>query len=86
MQKYVKLYMDFFGYGEDDFIPSEISGDRTADIHHIRARSQRMDLLNDITNLIALTRKEHDKYGDKKQYIEFLQETHNQFIEKHKQT
>jgi hypothetical protein len=75
--------MKFFDYGEEDFIPSELSGKRAVDINHIHPRSQRPDLLNDITNLIALTREEHDRYGDKKQWVEFLQNIHNEFMKNH---
>jgi hypothetical protein len=81
MKKHVRIYMKFFGYGIDDFIPSEISGARANDIHHIDCRgmggSKEMDV---IENLMALTREEHEQYGDKEQYMEFLKETHNQFI------
>ena len=73
--------MDFFGYGVDDFIPSEISGERATDVHHIDCRgmggSKNKD---DIKNLIALTRKEHIKYGDKKQYKDFLYKIHQTFM------
>ena len=84
MKSYTRVYMDFFDYGEDDFICSEISGKRANDINHIEPRSQRPDLLNDITNLMALTREEHIKYGDKKQFTEWLKEVHFEFMNKHK--
>jgi hypothetical protein len=80
---YTKVYMDYFDYGEQDFIPCEICGCRSSEIHHIHARSQRKDLLNSIENIMAICRKDHMEYGDKKQYMEFLQETHNKFIQKH---
>lgn len=38
MRHYVKVYMDYFGYSEGDFIPSELSGLPAVDIHHIEAR------------------------------------------------
>jgi len=82
MKSYTKIYMDYFGYGMEDFIPSEISGKPAVDIHHIEARSKRKDLENDITNLMALTREEHEKYGDKKQYTEWLKEIHLKFLNK----
>jgi hypothetical protein len=81
MKKHVRIYMKFFGYGIDDFIPSEISGARANDVHHIDCRgmggSKEMDV---IENLMALTRAEHDEYGDKEQYMEFLRETHKQYL------
>ena len=73
--------MDYFGYGEQDFISSEISGARATDIHHIDCKgiggSKEKDCIG---NLMALTREEHIKYGDKKQYIDFLTTIHRNFM------
>jgi hypothetical protein len=84
MKLHTEIYMDFFGYGTEDFVPSEISGNRAVDIHHINSRgmggSNKKDV---IENLMALTREEHEKYGDKKQHMDMLQNIHNQFMEKH---
>lgn len=85
MKNHTKIYMDAFGYGTEDFIPSEISGQRASDIHHIRCRGMGgSDDKDNIGNLMALTRDEHHKYGDKKQYMDMLQNIHNSFMEKHK--
>jgi hypothetical protein len=77
--------MQFFDYSEGDFIPSELSGLQAVDIHHIRCKgmggSKEMDY---IENLMALTRAEHEKYGDKKQYIDFLKQAHYNFIKLHR--
>lgn len=84
MKHHTKVYMDFFGYGTEDFIPSEISGNRAVDIHHINRRGMGGSGDKDvIENLMALTRYEHDMYGDKKQHMDMLQNIHNQFMEKH---
>ena len=49
--------MNFFGYGEQDFIPCEMCGSRAVDIHHIEKRNKTK---NDyIENLIALCRGCH---------------------------
>jgi hypothetical protein len=56
MQKHTKIYMDFFGYGEQDFIPSEVSGTKANDVHHIYGRGKEHDI---IENLIGLNREEH---------------------------
>ena len=54
MQNHTKVYMNFFGYGEQDFIPCEMCGSRAVDIHHIEKRNKTK---NDyIENLIALCR------------------------------
>lgn len=76
--------MNFFGYDESDFIPSEISGKKAIDINHIHCKGMGGSKLKDnIENLIALTREEHEKYGDKTQYLNFLQNIHNQFMKNH---
>jgi hypothetical protein len=57
MQNHTKVYMKFFGYGEQDFIPCEMCGSRAVDIHHIEKRNKTK---NDyIENLIALCRDCH---------------------------
>lgn len=77
MKKHTKVYMEYFGYDISDFIPCEICGKQAVDIHHISARGMGGSKSKDfIENLMALCRKCHDKYGDKKQYIEFLNGIH----------
>jgi predicted restriction endonuclease len=77
-------YLNHFGYDISDFIPCEVCGKTAIDIHHIEARgiggSKEAD---NIENLMALCREDHLKFGDKKQYKEFLKEKHQ---EKLKQT
>jgi hypothetical protein len=74
--------MDFFGYGIDDFIPSELSSERAVDINHIVCRGMGGSKQKDfIENLIALTRSEHIKYGDKKEYMVYLYVKHLMFIQ-----
>jgi len=59
MKKHVRVYLDYHGFGEQDFIPSELSGLRANDIHHIKFKSQGGK--DEIENLIALTRDEHNE-------------------------
>ena len=70
-------YFNHFGYDISDFIPCEVCGKTAVDIHHIEARgiggSKEAD---NIDNLMALCREDHLKYGDKKQYKEFLKDKH----------
>ena len=73
--------MDYFDYGLQDFIPSEISGKRAVDIHHIDARGMGGSDKDDITNLMALTREEHILLGDRKDWIGWLRTVHIHFIE-----
>ena len=70
MKKHTKIYFDAFGYDETDFIPSEISGAKAVDIHHIFDRSNRIE------NLMAVTRQEHLDYGEVKIKLHFLFAVH----------
>lgn len=78
MKSHVKLYLSFFGYDTSDFIPCEVCGYKAVDIHHIECRgmggSKEVDK---IENLQALCRECHVKYGDKKDFKEFLKDIHN---------
>ena len=70
MKKHTKIYLKAFGYDLADpnqFIPSELGGRKAVDIHHIISRGKGGE--DRIENLIALTRMEHDVYGDKKIYM-----------------
>jgi hypothetical protein len=78
MKHYVKVYMDYFGYDISDFIPCEVCGAKSVDIHHVEARSMGGSKLKDnIENLMALCRKHHEEFGDKKQWKEWLIKLHN---------
>ena len=78
MKKHVKLYLSFFGYDITSFIPCEICNAQAVDIHHIECRGMGGTKKSDnIDNLQALCRECHIKYGDKKQFKEFLQKIHN---------
>jgi 5-methylcytosine-specific restriction endonuclease McrA len=81
MKKHVKTYMDYFGYVADDVILCEICGRRGQDIHHIHCRGMGGSGKKDeISNLMAVCRDCHIKFGDKKQYIDYLTDTHNQHL------
>lgn len=79
MKSHTKLYFKHFGYDVTDFISCEVCGAQAVDIHHIHARGMGgTKELDNIKNLMALCRDCHLKYGDKKQYLEFLKEAHNE--------
>ena len=80
MKKHTKLYLTYFGFYESDFIPCEVCGDQAVDIHHIECRGMGgTKEAENIYNLMAVCRKCHYKYGDKKEFKEFLKEIHNDY-------
>lgn len=82
---HVKDYYDHFGYTRGDFIPCELTGLKYQDIHHIEAKRMggRSDEshVHKIENLMALTRRAHEFFGDKEQWMQFLIEAHLSFME-----
>ena len=75
MIKYKRTYLDYFGYGEQDYIPSEVSGKRAVDVHHLVFRSHGGS--DEIENLIALTREEHDLAHRDQKFNEDLKKIHS---------
>jgi 5-methylcytosine-specific restriction endonuclease McrA len=79
MKKHTKLYLDYFGYGIEDFIPCESCGTKAVDIHHIEARGMGGDKkADDIKNLMALCRQCHLVMGDTKTHMEYLKTKHKE--------
>jgi 5-methylcytosine-specific restriction endonuclease McrA len=77
MKNHVKVYLNHFGYGIEDFIGCEVCGSKAVDIHHIEARGMGGSKKADhIENLQALCRSCHEKLGDKKEYMDYLKEVH----------
>jgi len=74
LKKHTKIYYKKLNYFYEDFVPSEISQVKAVDIHHIVNRENRIE------NLMAVTRIEHLKYGDKKKYMVFLLNIHYNFL------
>lgn len=85
MKPYTKIYLQHFDYGEQDFIPSEVSGQRATDIHHIDNKGMGGSKTKDyIENLIALTRDEHIRAHLDKAFNESLKEIHLNFLKQRK--
>lgn len=81
MKKHTKIYFDYFGYGQYDFVPCELTGSRAVDVHHIVSRGMGGSLKSDnIDNLMALTRQAHDKFGDISEIIPMLKDMHLEFM------
>ncbi|MEM6542744.1 MAG: hypothetical protein AAF634_16430 [Bacteroidota bacterium] len=85
MVKYKKIYLKALGYDVGDTtqkIPSELGTAQACDIHHIfnRGMGGTTENLDRIENLMALSRQEHDHYGDKKRFMWTLLSVHRQFL------
>lgn len=79
MKPHTKIYLNHFKLKGEDFIPCEVCGAKAVDIHHIDSRGMGGSKgANTIGNLMAVCRKCHDKYGDKKQFRDMLVEKHEQ--------
>ena len=86
MKRHTRIYFDFFGYDENSYIPCEVCGVKAVDIHHIQARGLGGNPKGDkdnIENLVALCRKDHEKYGDKKIFKDWLRNVHRMTMEQH---
>ena len=76
MQNHTKIYLEETGL-EPHEVLCEVCRQRAQDIHHLESRGMGSSkLLDIISNLMALCRYCHIKYGDKQQYMAFLTEIH----------
>jgi predicted restriction endonuclease len=66
MQKYIKVYLDYFDIKTENELICEACGNMAVDIHHIHGRGKGKDI---ITNLMALCRKCHDRAHSSKNYV-----------------
>jgi len=83
MTAHCRIYFDYFGYGEQDFVPCEVCGKRGVDIHHINGRGKGKDV---ISNLMCLCRDHHlAAHGQAKTYLhkDVLQAIHNDYLKTH---
>jgi hypothetical protein len=82
MKKHTLKYLSHFNYSLEDYMPCEVCGNRAIDVHHIEARGMGGTSQKDeIEGLMGLCRECHIHFGDKKQYIDYLKETHQSFID-----
>ena len=58
MQRHTKIYLEYLGYGEQDFIPCEVCGRKATEIHHIKYKSRGGK--DEIRNMMAICRRCHD--------------------------
>jgi hypothetical protein len=89
MKNHTRIYFEFFGYDESDWIMCEIPGcgNQAVDIAHIDARGMGGDPQGKkdvIENLMAKCRLCHIKYGDLPEFFEFLYSVHRKVMESFK--
>jgi hypothetical protein len=84
MQKHTKIYFDYFGYDESDYITCEACDKyRAVSVHHIERRGMGGSKTKDyIENLMAVCNDCHIRYGDKKQYKDWLRRVHKLRMER----
>lgn len=71
------MYLELFGYDvNEEYFPSEISEAPANDVHHIIRRGLVGEAANHPLNLMALTREEHDEYGDVSEAVDYLIKIH----------
>ena len=77
MKKHTKIYFDYFGYDETDFIACEVCGSKSVDIHHLDAKGMGGSKLKDyIENLIAVCRDCHIKCHSNKEFNNNAKQIH----------
>jgi 5-methylcytosine-specific restriction endonuclease McrA len=74
MQAHTKIYLRYFGYGEQDFVPCESCGKRATEIHHLVFKSHGGQ--NNIENLCAICRTCHNKAHENKEFNNKLKAIH----------
>lgn len=81
MKNHTRIYMDYFGYVMDDFIPCEVCSNKAVDVHHIKARGMGgSKSVDTIDNLMAVCRQCHIVYGDKKDKMDYLISIHDKHL------
>jgi len=86
MKKHTKIYIDYFKFGEQDFIGCEVCGRRAVDIHHIEARGLGGSKTKDfIENLSALCRECHIKAETKPEFNILVKKIHLKHLKKNNQ-
>lgn len=80
MQKYIKIYLDYFDYKTQSEVICEACQGMAVDIHHVHGRGKDKDV---ISNLMALCRKCHDRATGSKNFVnaDQMQLIHNYFLQ-----
>jgi 5-methylcytosine-specific restriction endonuclease McrA len=84
MKKHKKIYINFFDYCEQDFIPCEVCGSQAVDVHHIDPRRMGGSKHKDyIENLMGLCRSCHNKAEADDTINEEYRDIHLRYLTKH---
>lgn len=84
MKRHTKIYLNFFKYGLDDFVPCESCGAVAVDVHHIDARGMGGDPTGKkdvIENLVGLCRDCHNKAEHIPQFNQHVKQKHLKILE-----
>lgn len=77
MKKHIQIYMNYFDYVKDDFIPCEVCGSKAVDVHHIEPKGMGGSKTKDfIANLVGLCRSCHTKCHSDKAFSSRTKEIH----------
>jgi len=83
MKKHTQIYFKAFGFDVSDWIPCEVCNATAVDIHHIESRGMGgSKTADEPSNLMALCRKCHEHFGDKKEHEDYLRECHSKLNNK----
>jgi hypothetical protein len=86
MQPHTKIYLQHFGYGEQDYIPCEVCKSKAVDVHHIERRGAGGDPTKSkdtIDNLAGLCRICHEKAENSIPFNNYVKNNHKSFIKAH---
>lgn len=73
MKKYTKIWLDYMRYDGRGYMPCECTcGRQIIDVHHLVPKSLDKSRINDITNLIGLSRVCHDRAHKDRAFNEML--------------
>lgn len=85
MSPHKAIYFKHFNLTENEFVGCECCGKPAVDVHAIEADGmggRPSKSTHNIFNLMALCRECHCRYGDKKQYKEYLKQKHIETLER----
>ena len=78
MKNHTKVYMNFFNYVEQDFIPCEMCNSKAVDVHHLERRNKTK---NDyIENLVGLCRDCHNSAENDSSFNMFCRIKHLELV------